>query len=597
MTDETGWHTRQLQAALRARGALGAASTWPIAASTPRAAWHGLVIPASAATLPDAALVRGIAGGSFEQVTKRLGVLHALRELGVPVYNDARAIERSVDKSMTSLLLHAAGVPTPPTWATESPAQAQRIVMRESAAGHALVLKPLFGSQGKGLQLVGAGRRRAPRRCRRLGRRLRLAGLPAALRAAADRARLRLARAGGRRPRASPRCAASARTGSTTWRRARAASRPTLTPDAGAHWPKRAARALDMDYAGVDLMPAPPTHGTLQVIEVNGVAAWQGLQRVTGFNIARAHRRRPARPQAGARALRARAPSAHVSLRAAAARAQAASCAPARSTSRCASRATSAAVRPGTACMAGAVHRQRAGRRPGRCSSRARASASASRPRWRRQLGGGRLQHQPGHRAAVRADRRGPSSCGPTPTSAGSTARSASQAVLAELDLADAQRRLPRDRAGPPRRPRARRRSEDVRSAAEHRPARRDGAGRRRATASRASTANGYADLFDSASCCQLGFRRCGALHGARPPTPAPPTRVQRLYLALLAGWPDSHIVRKHGAAVAHIVMRCGAGAGSARGAPASSTPIRPSRPWDAIAEGRPASTRAPPPI
>jgi tetrahydromethanopterin:alpha-L-glutamate ligase len=27
--------------------------------------------------------------------------------------------------------------------------------MRESAAGRALVLKPLFGSQGKGLQLVG----------------------------------------------------------------------------------------------------------------------------------------------------------------------------------------------------------------------------------------------------------------------------------------------------------------------------------------------------------------------------------------------------------------------------------------------------------
>ena len=76
-------------------------------------------------------------------------------KLGVPVYNDARAIERSVDKSMTSLLLHAARIPTPPTWATESLAEAQRIVMRESAAGHALVLKPLFGSQGKGLQRVG----------------------------------------------------------------------------------------------------------------------------------------------------------------------------------------------------------------------------------------------------------------------------------------------------------------------------------------------------------------------------------------------------------------------------------------------------------
>ena len=42
-----------------------------------------------------------------------------------------------------------------------------------------------------------------------------------------------------------------------------------------------------MDYAGVDIMPA--AHGApLQVIEVNGVAAWQGLQRVTGFGIARA---------------------------------------------------------------------------------------------------------------------------------------------------------------------------------------------------------------------------------------------------------------------------------------------------------------------
>ena len=49
---------------------------------------------------------------------------------------------------------------------------------------------------------------------------------------------------------------------------------------------ERAAAALDMDYAGVDLMPT--ADGGIQVIEVNGVAAWQGLQRVTGFNIAQA---------------------------------------------------------------------------------------------------------------------------------------------------------------------------------------------------------------------------------------------------------------------------------------------------------------------
>ena len=41
--------------------------------------------------------------------------------------------------------------------------------MRESAAGHALVLKPLFGSQGKGLQRVGAASTACTCRCRAVG--------------------------------------------------------------------------------------------------------------------------------------------------------------------------------------------------------------------------------------------------------------------------------------------------------------------------------------------------------------------------------------------------------------------------------------------
>src|SRR5437763_5376080 len=155
MTDESGWHTRQVLRALRERGCNGRCVDLAQCRIETGAAWHGLVLPGFGAELPDAVLVRGIAGGSFEQVTKRLGILHALREFGVPVYNDARAIERSVDKSMTTLLLHAAGVPTPPTWAMESAAAAERLVTRESAAGRALVLKPLFGSQGQGLQRVG----------------------------------------------------------------------------------------------------------------------------------------------------------------------------------------------------------------------------------------------------------------------------------------------------------------------------------------------------------------------------------------------------------------------------------------------------------
>jgi RimK family alpha-L-glutamate ligase len=282
-TDETGWHTRQLQVALRARGAQGRCVDLADCHVDTRASAHGLLIPGFGRALPAAALVRGIAGGSFEQVTKRLTVLHALRELGVPVYNDARAIERSVDKSMTSLRLHAAGLKTPPTWVTESPAAARRVVMRESAAGHAVVIKPLFGSQGKGLQRVGLVD----------GTLLPLTPLDASYGGLFYLQRYlaptgqpgfdwRVLVVGGR-------AVAAMRRVSEHWihnlaQGARSLPAP-LTP-ALAGLAERAARALEMDYAGVDLMPGPAA-GEIQVVEVNGVAAWQGLQRVTGFNIAR----------------------------------------------------------------------------------------------------------------------------------------------------------------------------------------------------------------------------------------------------------------------------------------------------------------------
>ena len=253
MTDETGWHTRQLQAALRARGVAGRCVDLADCRIDTTAAWHGLVIPGFGRELPDAVLVRGIAGGSFEQVTLRLGVLHALREFGVPVYNDARAIERSVDKSMTSLLLHAAGIPTPPTWAIESAAQAQRVRDARERG------RPRAGAQAA-VRLAGQGPAAASARstaCTAAAaaeRHYGGAGLPAALRAAARRSRASTGACWWSAAAPSPRCAASASTGCTTWRRARAAWRAPLEP-ALARLAERAARALDLDYAGVDMMP------------------------------------------------------------------------------------------------------------------------------------------------------------------------------------------------------------------------------------------------------------------------------------------------------------------------------------------------------
>jgi len=149
--DGSDWHARELSKALAALGAETAAIDLPSCGfDTQRAS--GLSIPGFE-RLPDAVIVRTMSGGSFEAVTVRLGILHALREQGVMVWNDARAIERCVDKSMTSFLLARAGIPTPVTWATETQEAACAIVRREAVHGP-LVLKPLFGSQGRGLKLI-----------------------------------------------------------------------------------------------------------------------------------------------------------------------------------------------------------------------------------------------------------------------------------------------------------------------------------------------------------------------------------------------------------------------------------------------------------
>lgn len=113
----------------------------------------GIAIPALDGALPAGVIVRSISGGTFEAITRRLGILHALTHLGVPVWNSAKAIERCVDKSTTTFLLANAGIPTPETFAVEGPDNARAIVAREVPQGP-LVLKPLFGSQGRGIRLV-----------------------------------------------------------------------------------------------------------------------------------------------------------------------------------------------------------------------------------------------------------------------------------------------------------------------------------------------------------------------------------------------------------------------------------------------------------
>ncbi len=151
-TDDPGWHGVRLKYAFASRG-FGCRY---VSLSACRLNLDGngpaILIPGFEDRLPDGIFVRGVPGGSLEQVTFYLDILHGLKHFGVPVYNDARAIERTVDKGMTSFLMRQAGIPTPATWVVNSRAEAEAIAKRELEQGHQLVSKPLFGSQGEGLQ-------------------------------------------------------------------------------------------------------------------------------------------------------------------------------------------------------------------------------------------------------------------------------------------------------------------------------------------------------------------------------------------------------------------------------------------------------------
>jgi tetrahydromethanopterin:alpha-L-glutamate ligase len=154
MTASRDWHARVLSAALQRRG-IGVNAMRLEDCAFDTGAPFGLRF-GRLSGLPDGVLVRTVSAGSFEAVTRRLGILHALKRLNVPVWNHAVAIERCVDKSMTTFLLQRAGLPVPPSWTVEGLEAAHRIVEEQVLAGP-LVLKPLFGSQGRGLMLIRAG--------------------------------------------------------------------------------------------------------------------------------------------------------------------------------------------------------------------------------------------------------------------------------------------------------------------------------------------------------------------------------------------------------------------------------------------------------
>lgn len=226
--------------------------------------------------LPDAVFVRGVPGGSLEEVVFYLDILHALKILGVPVYNDANAIERSVDKAMTSFLLQHAAIATPETWVLRDREQALDVVERELAAGHYLISKPLFGSQGEGIRRIEKSTDAiwltSSHGIYYLQRFIHCNG-----EGYSDK---RVFVINGK-------AVAAMRRRGISWlnnvARGAVCERIDLNAEI-AELAVSAVAALQMDYAGVDIIMDKA--GNLMVIEVNSVPAWKGLQSTCGINIA-----------------------------------------------------------------------------------------------------------------------------------------------------------------------------------------------------------------------------------------------------------------------------------------------------------------------
>ena len=155
-TDEVeqggGWHGSQLSQALQARGFQALFASLQDCVIDLSGEKPQIQIPNLIGT-PKGAIVRGIAGGTLQQITTRLNVLHMLEMQDVTVYNCGKAIERTVDKAMTSFLLGRANIASPPTWVCESRSHAHEIINNQLQKTK-LVIKPLFGSQGHGVRLL-----------------------------------------------------------------------------------------------------------------------------------------------------------------------------------------------------------------------------------------------------------------------------------------------------------------------------------------------------------------------------------------------------------------------------------------------------------
>jgi RimK family alpha-L-glutamate ligase len=263
-----GWHVRDLQ---RAAATLGHEADLVDF----RRVQASLPMQVTSLDDFDAVLVRTMPAGSLEQVVLRMDILHRLQAKGTRVLNPPRALETCIDKYLACARLDAAGLPVPRTIVCQD---AEAALEAFTQLGGDVVVKPLFGSEGRGLARVNDVEMawRVFRALEQMQSVLYLqqfiahAGWDLRVLVIGDRA-----------------VAAMRRHAHNDWRTnvAQGGRAEPVTPMIEEErLASAAANAVGTPLAGVDLLPNPA--GGYFVLEVNAVPGWRALAAATGVDVA-----------------------------------------------------------------------------------------------------------------------------------------------------------------------------------------------------------------------------------------------------------------------------------------------------------------------
>ena len=154
LTDQKGWHYKQLKKSFENRG-ISVESSNLDNLSIAIQGKKNQIIKKNGELLTNITdvFVRHIPGGTLEEVIINLNILKVFESHNINVMNTSENIETTVDKSLTSIKLMESGILTPDTWVVRGRSNCKKIV-KNLLSKHALIYKPLFGSQGDNIVKV-----------------------------------------------------------------------------------------------------------------------------------------------------------------------------------------------------------------------------------------------------------------------------------------------------------------------------------------------------------------------------------------------------------------------------------------------------------